>query len=88
MPGPESIAHRRRALEQTLLLDRVEDGEGRGAGDRVAAEGAEELVVDPELIDAPWNAEKIRSMLVHMIVPVIVIGTSGTAAMIRRLRAN
>ncbi|PJI43542.1 ABC transporter permease [Ferrovibrio sp.] len=45
-------------------------------------------LVDPELIDAPWHWDKIRSMMVHMIVPVIVIGTSGTAAMIRRLRAN
>jgi peptide/nickel transport system permease protein len=45
-------------------------------------------LVAPELIDAPWNWEKIKSMMVHMIVPVIVIGTSGTAAMIRRLRAN
>jgi peptide/nickel transport system permease protein len=45
-------------------------------------------LVDPELIDAPWNWEKIKSMMVHMIVPVVVIGTSGTAAMIRRLRAN
>ena len=45
-------------------------------------------LVDPELIDAPWHWDKIRSMMVHMIVPVVVIGTSGTAAMIRRLRAN
>lgn len=45
-------------------------------------------LVDPELIDAPWNAEKIRSLFAHMVVPVVVIGTSGTAAMIRRLRAN
>jgi peptide/nickel transport system permease protein len=42
----------------------------------------------PELIDAPWSWEKIRSVLAHLIVPVIVIGTSGTAAMVRRLRAN
>lgn len=45
-------------------------------------------LVDPELIDAPWSLVKIHSLLIHMIVPVIVIGTSGTAAMIRRLRAN
>ncbi|MFN4310374.1 MAG: ABC transporter permease [Ferrovibrio sp.] len=45
-------------------------------------------LVDPELIDQPWNAEKIGSLMAHMVVPVIVIGTSGTAAMIRRLRAN
>jgi len=45
-------------------------------------------LVDPDLIEAPWNWEKIKSLLSHMVVPVIVIGTSGTAAMIRRLRAN
>ena len=31
---------------------------------------------------------KFGSVLAHLWVPVIVIGTSGTAAMIRRLRAN
>jgi len=45
-------------------------------------------LVDPDLIETPWNWEKIKSLLSHMVVPVIVIGTSGTAAMIRRLRAN
>jgi peptide/nickel transport system permease protein len=45
-------------------------------------------LVDPELIDAPWSWEKIQSLIIHMIVPVVVIGTSGTASMIRRLRAN
>ncbi len=42
----------------------------------------------PEYIDAPWSWGKVQSVLSHLIVPVIVIGTSGTAAMIRRLRAN
>lgn len=42
----------------------------------------------PEYIDAPWSFAKVQSILSHLIVPVIVIGTSGTAAMIRRLRAN
>jgi len=45
-------------------------------------------LVDPALIDAPWSWEKIRSVLAHLWIPVIVIGTAGTAAMIRRLRAN
>lgn len=45
-------------------------------------------LVDPDLIDKPWDWEKVRSLFAHMAVPVIVIGTSGTAAMIRRLRAN
>ncbi len=44
--------------------------------------------MDPEYIDAPWTLGKIGSILTHLIVPVIVIGTVGTAAMIRRLRAN
>ena len=45
-------------------------------------------LMDPQYIDAPWTLAKVQSVLSHLIVPVIVIGTSGTAAMIRRLRAN
>ena len=32
--------------------------------------------------------EKVRSILLHLIVPTFVIGTSGAAAMMQRLRAN
>jgi peptide/nickel transport system permease protein len=42
----------------------------------------------PEFIDKPWSLAKIGSVLEHLWVPVLVIGTSGTAGMIRRLRAN
>lgn len=42
----------------------------------------------PEYIDQPWSFDKVMSVLGHLIVPTIVIGTSGTAGMIRRLRAN
>ncbi|MCY1708636.1 ABC transporter permease [Pannonibacter sp. SL95] len=42
----------------------------------------------PQYIDQPWSVDKAMSVLAHLIVPTIVIGTSGTAAMIRRLRAN
>ena len=42
----------------------------------------------PELINQPWTWTKVRSVLEHLWVPVVVIGTSGTAGMIRRLRAN
>ncbi len=45
-------------------------------------------LMDPQYIDAPWTWEKVGSVLAHLWVPVVVIGTSGTAAMIRRLRAN
>lgn len=45
-------------------------------------------LMDPELIDKGMSMEKAGSVLTHLIAPVIVIGTSGTAGMIRRLRAN
>jgi peptide/nickel transport system permease protein len=45
-------------------------------------------LMDPSYADAPWSWAKARSVLAHLWVPVIVIGTSGTAGMIRRLRAN
>ena len=45
-------------------------------------------LMDPEYIDQPMSWEKFRSVLSHIWIPVLVIGTSGTAGMIRRLRAN
>ena len=45
-------------------------------------------LMDPRYIDAPWSLDKILSILEHLWIPVVVIGTSGTAGMIRRLRAN
>ncbi len=45
-------------------------------------------LMDPEYIDAPWTWGKAMSVLEHLWIPVVVIGTSGTAGMIRRLRAN
>ncbi len=43
---------------------------------------------DPEFIDQPMSWAKAMSILEHLWIPVIVIGTSGTAGMIRRVRAN
>ena len=45
-------------------------------------------LMDPEYIGKPWSMGKILSVFEHLWVPVVVIGTSGTAGMIRRLRAN
>jgi peptide/nickel transport system permease protein len=45
-------------------------------------------LMDAQYIDQPWTWPKILSVLEHIWIPVIVIGTSGTAGMIRRLRAN
>jgi peptide/nickel transport system permease protein len=42
----------------------------------------------PEFQDAAWSWAKVVNLLQHLWIPVLVIGTSGTAAMIRRLRAN
>ncbi|MDH3688634.1 MAG: ABC transporter permease [Gammaproteobacteria bacterium] len=45
-------------------------------------------LMDSDYIDQPWSWGKIVSILEHLWIPVVVIGTSGTAGMIRRLRAN
>ncbi|MGE0119348.1 MAG: ABC transporter permease [Dongiaceae bacterium] len=45
-------------------------------------------LMDPEYIDQPWSWGKFQSVLEHLLIPTIVIGSSGTAGMIRRLRAN
>ncbi len=45
-------------------------------------------LMDDKYLDAPWSWGKMLSVLAHLWIPVIVIGASGTAGMIRRLRAN
>ncbi len=45
-------------------------------------------LMEPQYIDQPMSWDKFVSVLQHLWIPVIIIGTSGTAAMIRRLRAN
>jgi len=45
-------------------------------------------LMDPNYVDQPWSWGKALSVIEHLWVPVVVIGTSGTAGMIRRLRAN
>src|SRR5205809_2972753 len=45
-------------------------------------------LMDPQYVDQPWTWPKVLSVLAHIWIPVIVIGTAGTASMIRRLRAN
>lgn len=42
----------------------------------------------PEFSNAPWSFAKLMDLLAHLWIPVVVIGTSGTAALIRILRAN
>ncbi len=42
----------------------------------------------PEYLEAPWSWAKFIDMMKHIWVPVIIVGTSGTAGLIRTLRAN
>lgn len=41
-----------------------------------------------QFVDAPWSWARVIDMTQHMVVPVIVIGTAGTAGLIRTLRAR
>jgi peptide/nickel transport system permease protein len=42
----------------------------------------------PEFADAGWSLGKFVDLLAHLWIPIIIIGASGTAALIRILRAN
>jgi peptide/nickel transport system permease protein len=43
---------------------------------------------DAQYAGEAWTWPKIQSLLSHLVVPTVVIGLGGTAAMIRRMRAN
>jgi len=45
-------------------------------------------LMDPQFEGQPLDWDKVKSILLHLIVPTFVIGTSGAAAMMQRLRAN
>lgn len=41
-----------------------------------------------EYVNAPWSMDKVKDLLQHMVIPVIVIGLSGTADLIRIMRGQ
>lgn len=41
-----------------------------------------------EFVDAAWSFAKVLDLLSHLWIPVIVLGTAGTASLIRQMRAN
>jgi peptide/nickel transport system permease protein len=41
----------------------------------------------PEFANAPWTWARIKDFLGHLVIPVIVLGTAGTAYLIRSMRA-
>jgi peptide/nickel transport system permease protein len=45
-------------------------------------------LMDPMYEGLPMSWDKAKSIMVHLIVPTFVIGTSGASAMMQRLRAN
>jgi peptide/nickel transport system permease protein len=42
----------------------------------------------PEYVDAPWSLDKVMDLINHIWIPMVVLGTAGTASLIRTLRAN
>ncbi len=42
----------------------------------------------PEYIEADWSLNRVLDLLSHLWLPVIILGTAGTAALIRVMRAN
>ena len=42
----------------------------------------------PEYVEAEWSVAKFADLIAHLWIPVIVIGTSGTAGLIRVMRGN
>ena len=42
----------------------------------------------PEYVDAPWSVGRFVDMMSHMWVPVLILGTDGTARFTRIIRAN
>ena len=45
-------------------------------------------LMDQKYLSEPMSWEKAKSILEHLWIPVLIVGTAGTAGMIRRLRAN
>lgn len=41
-----------------------------------------------QFLDAPWNTAKLIDRIKHLILPIVIIGLSGTGSTIRVMRAN
>jgi peptide/nickel transport system permease protein len=42
----------------------------------------------PEFVDAPWSLARAWDLFKHLWIPMAILGTSGTAGLIRTMRAN
>lgn len=45
-------------------------------------------LLSTQFVDAPWSMAKVLDLLKHLWIPLIVLGTAGTAGLIRTMRAN
>ena len=41
-----------------------------------------------QYVNAPWSWAKVMDLMAHLWVPVVILGTAGTASLIRIMRAN
>lgn len=42
----------------------------------------------PEFVEASWSLARIQDLLGHLWIPMVILGTAGTAGLIRLMRAN
>ncbi len=42
----------------------------------------------PEFQGAPWSLAKFGDLLNHLFIPMLIVGTAGTAGLLRTMRAN
>lgn len=42
----------------------------------------------PDFVEAPWSWARVQDLLGHLWIPMIILGTAGTAGLIRLMRAN
>jgi peptide/nickel transport system permease protein len=42
----------------------------------------------PEYLDAPWSWARVKDLVQHLWIPMVILGTASTAGLIRVMRAN
>ncbi len=42
----------------------------------------------PEFVEASWSLARVQDLLSHLWIPMVILGTAGTAGLIRLMRAN
>lgn len=45
-------------------------------------------VLSPQFLGEPWTTAKVVDFLTHLVIPILVLGTAGTAAQVRTMRST